>query len=151
MVWEICKLNVSDFEKCANIWDIDSQKELAKRFLEELQSGNRITYVYKIDGMFVGEISLVFDADDSDYTIKNQRAYVSRLIVKKEYRRAGIGSQLIEFITDLAKSMKYKELSIGVDLDNFPALKLYADKGFNKIIFVGEDKQGKYLKLLKEL
>lgn len=151
MICEICKLNVSDFEKCANIWNMDRQKELAKQFLKELQSGNRVTYVYKIDGMFVGEISLVFDEGDSDYTIKNQRVYVSRLVVKKDCRRTGIGRQLIKFIIDLAKSMKYRELSIGVDLDNYPALKLYADQGFDKIIFVGEDEQGKYLKLLKEL
>lgn len=150
-MYEICKLNISDFEKCANIWNMDSQKELAKQFLKELQSGNRITYVYKIDGMFVGEISLVFDEGDSDYTIKNQRVYISRLVVKKQYRRLGIGRQLIEFIVDLAKNMKYTQLSIGVDLDNYPALKLYAEQGFDKIIFVGEDDQGKYLKLLKEL
>ncbi|MBQ4110598.1 MAG: GNAT family N-acetyltransferase [Clostridia bacterium] len=130
---------------------MDKQKELATQFLSELKSGNRITYIYKIDGMFVGEISLVFDEGDSDYTIKNQRVYVSRLVVKKTYRRTGIGKKLIEFISDLAKEMKYRELSIGVDMDNYPALKLYADQGFNKIIFVGEDEQGKYMKLIKEL
>lgn len=151
LICEICKLNISDFEKCANIWNMDRQKELAKQFLNELQCGNRITYIYKIDGMFVGEISLVFDSGDNDYTIKNQRVYVSRLVVKKQFRRTGIGRQLIEFIVDLAKKMNYKEMSIGVDLDNYPALKLYADRGFNKIIFVGEDNRGKYLKLLKEL
>lgn len=151
MICEICKLNICDFAKCANIWNMDKQKELATQFLSELKSGNRITYIYKIDGMFVGEISLVFDEGDSDYTIKNQRVYVSRLVVKKTYRRTGIGKKLIEFISDLAKEMKYRELSIGVDMDNYPALKLYADQGFNKIIFVGEDEQGKYMKLIKEL
>jgi len=148
---EICKLNIDDFEKCANIWNMDSHKELANRFFSELQSGNRLTYVYKKDGMFVGEISLVFDTDDSDYTIKDKRLYVSRLVVKKQLRRMGIGRKLVEFASNLAKDMGYKELSIGVDLDNYPALRLYSDTGFNKIIFVGEDDRGKYVKLLKEL
>ena len=148
---EICKLNIDDFEKCANIWNMDSHKELANRFFSELQSGNRLTYVYKKDGMFVGEISLVFDTDDSDYTIKDKRLYVSRLVVKKQLRRMGIGRKLVEFASNLAKDMGYKELSIGVDLDNYPALRLYSDTGFNKIIFVGEDDCGKYVKLLKEL
>jgi hypothetical protein len=47
--------------------------------------------------------------------------------------------------------MGYSEMSIGVDLDNYPALKLYADSGFNRILFIGEDKQGKYAKLLKKI
>ena len=115
---------------------MDSQKELAKQFFNELQNGNRSTYVYKADDLFIGEISLVFDTGDSDYTIKNQRVYVSRLIVKNEYRRNGIGRRLVEFVTALAKDMGYKELSIGVDLDNYAALKLYADLGFDKIIFI---------------
>lgn len=103
MNYEICKLSINDFERCKNIWNMDSQKELAKQFFNELQNGNRSTYVYKADDLFVGEISLVFDTGDSDYTIKNQRVYVSRLIVKNEYRRNGIGRRLVEFVTALAK------------------------------------------------
>ena len=151
MKHEICKLDINDFEKCANIWKMDSNKELAQKFLKELKSGNRITYIYKTGGMFVGEVSLVFDEGDSDYTVKNQRIYVSRLVVKKTLRRNGIGRKLMEYVIELAKNMNYKEMSIGVDLDNFPALKLYADLGFDKIIFVGEDDHGKYVKLIKEL
>ena len=151
MKHEICKLDINDFEKCANIWKMDSDRELAQKFLKELKSGNRITYIYKKDGMFVGEVSLVFDEGDSDYTVKNQRIYVSSLVVKKTLRRNGIGRKLMEYAIELAKNMNYKEMSIGVDLDNFPALKLYADLGFDKIIYVGEDNHGKYVKLIKEL
>ena len=42
-------------------------------------------------------------------------------------------------------------MSIGVDLDNYPALKLYMEAGFDKVIYIGEDEQGKYLKLLKKI
>lgn len=87
--------------------------------------------------------------NDSDYTIPNQRVYVSRIIVKKEYRRKGIGKKLVDFITDKAKELRYSELSIGIDLDNYPALKLYIDSGFDKVIYIGEDEQGQYVKLLK--
>lgn len=57
----------------------------------------------------------------------------------------------MEYATDKAKEMGYSEMSIGVDLDNYSALKLYADSGFDKILFIGEDRQGKYVKLLKEI
>ena len=146
---EIELLQVNDFNKCGNIWNMEKQSELAERFLGELKSGNRITYICKDNDVFIAEISLVKDMNDTDYTIPNRRIYVSHLIVKPEYRRQGIGKMLVEFITDKAKKLGYNETSIGVGLDNYPALKLYTECGFNKIIFIGEDEQGKYLKLLK--
>lgn len=144
-------LKIDNYSKCNNIWNMKKQSKLAEKFLDELKSGNRVTYIYKDGDEFVGEISLVQEMNDSDYTIPNQRVYVSRLIVKKEYRRQGIGKKLVDFITDKAKELGYSELSIGVDLDNYPALKLYIDSGFDKVIFIGEDEQGKYVKLLKTI
>ncbi len=142
-------LKIEDYSKCNNIWNMKKQSKLAEQFLGELKSGNRVTYICKDGDEFIGEISLVKEMNDSDYTIPNQRVYVSRLIVKKEYRRKGIGKKLVDFITDKAKELGYSELSIGVDLDNYPALKLYIDSGFDKVIYIGEDEQGKYVKLLK--
>ena len=47
--------------------------------------------------------------------------------------------------------MGYSEMSIGVDMDNYPALRLYTGLGFREILFLGEDADGKYFKLLKRL
>lgn len=151
MDFEIIELSIAEFEKCGNIWNMKQQEKLANQFYGELISGSRVTYVCKQDNEFIGEISLVFDTNDSDYTINKQRVYVSHLIVKPEKRRNGIGKRLVEYATDKAKKMGYSEMSIGVDLDNYSALKLYADSGFDKILFIGEDHQGKYVKLLKEI
>ena len=100
---DIIKLDITDYQKCSNIWDMQRQSELADKFYNELLTDNRTTYIYTIDNEFVGEISLVKEMNDSDYTIPNQRIYVSRLIVKYEYRRQGIGRKLIDFITENAK------------------------------------------------
>lgn len=145
------QLQIKDNEKCNNIWNMKKQSELANKFYKDLLSGNRITYVCKNGDEFIGEISLVKDMNDTDYTIPNQRVYVSHLIVKPEYGRQGIGKKLVDFITDKAKGIGYSEMSIGVDLDNYPALKLYTDCGFNKVVYIGEDEQGKYIKLLKAI
>ena len=144
-------LKLEDYSKCSSIWDMEKHKELADKFYQELLSGNRITYISKDGDEFIGEISLVKDMNDTDYTIPNQRVYVSHLIVKPEYRRHGIGKMLVDFITDKAKELGYSEMSIGVDLNNYPALKLYIDCGFDKVIYIGEDEQGKYVKLLKAI
>ena len=144
-------LCVDEFQKCGNIWDMEKHADLAARFLAELRSGNRLTWVYERDGAFLGEISLVLEKNDPDYTIPGRRIYVSRLIVKPEERRRGIGRALVEYAVARAADMGYAEISVGVDIDNYPALRLYWQEGFRELLFVGEDADGKYLKLLKRL
>lgn len=148
---DIIRLDLSDFDKCGNIWDMQKQGELAARFFREMREGIRTTYIYRIDGDYIGEISIVTDAGDPQYTIPDRRLYVSRLIVKDEYRRQGIGKKLVDFIVRKAQQEGYRELSIGVDLDNYPALRLYAQMGFDRIVHIGEDEYGRFVKLIKEL
>lgn len=147
----ITKLDIKDYHKCNNIWDMNKNKYLKDKFYNELLNNNRITFIYQENNEFLGEVSLVFDMQDKDYTIKNKRIYLSRFLVKKEYRHQGIGTKLMEYITNYAKELNYQEMSVGVDLDNYIAIKFYVKNDFNTIIKVDEDKNGKYLKLLKKL
>ncbi|MBR3094090.1 MAG: GNAT family N-acetyltransferase [Clostridia bacterium] len=148
---QIKTLAVEDFPRCAELWDLKKQRTLAERFYSELQSGNRVTYVCEDEGALLGEISLVFKMEESDYTIAGKRAYVSHLVVKKEHRRKGIGKALVEYVIEQAKQMGLRELTIGVDLDNYPALKLYTAAGFDRVLLIDEDRQGRYVKLMKTL
>lgn len=145
----IIRLDIDDFEKCNSIWDMQRQRELAEMCRRELLSGNRMTFVYVIDGRFVAEVSLVKDKNDPDYTIPGKRIYLSRLIVKDEFHRQGIGTMLIDYAVDIARSKGYREVSVGVDSENYAAMKLYVKTGFDRILSVGEDEYGKFLKLLK--
>ncbi len=144
-------LSPEEFRNCGGIWDMEKHSDLAARFYSELVAGERITYVYERDGAFLGEISLKPETDEADCTIPGRRIYVSRLIVKPEERRKGIGKALVEHVIRQAIGMGFSELSIGVDIDNYPALRLYADAGFREILFVGEDEQGRYMNLLKRI
>ncbi len=151
MRMQIKTLAVEDFPRCAELWDLKKQRTLAERFYSELQSGNRVTYVCEDEGVLLGEISLVFKMEESDYTIAGKRAYVSHLVVKKEHRRKGIGKALVEYVIEQAKQMGLRELTIGVDLDNYPALKLYTGAGFDRVLLIDEDRQGRYGKLMKTI
>ncbi len=143
-------LDIKDFYECNNIWDMEKQKSLADQFYQEIIDNNRITFIYKIDGEFIGEVSLVFDKKDPDYTIKNKRIYVSRFLVKDGYRSQGIGTIMMDYIIKYAEGLGYKEMSVGVDLDNYRAIKFYVKNGFNNITFIGEDEFSKYMKLLRK-
>lgn len=143
-------LAAEDYGRCANIWNMKTQP-LTDKWLEEIKSGNRLVFIYKINGEFIGEGALVLDAGDPDYTVEGSRVYVSRMIVKKEYRNKGIGSEILSFLTEKAKEMGYSEMTIGVDKDNVNALHLYRKFGFTEVLFDGADKDGEYFKLMKRI
>jgi len=149
--YKIKKLNPEEFNKCSNIWDMDKNKNMAKMFYEELVSGNRITFIYSENNEFIGEGSLVFKNNDPDYTIPNKRIYLSRMIVKEEYRNRGIGGIILDYLIDYAEQLGYEEITLGVDTDNLNARHLYEKKGFTNVLFMGEDEYGEYVKLLKNL
>ena len=143
-------LNPDDYHKCSNIWNMKSQP-LTDKWFDEIKSGNRLVYIYKINGEFIGEGALVLDTGDPDYTVPEKRIYVSRMIVKKEYRNRGIGSEILEFLIVKAKRMGYSEMTIGVDKDNVNALHLYEKYGFTEVLFDGADTDGEYFKLMKRI
>lgn len=148
--FKIEKLKINEYEKCSNIRDI-SKQPLADKWFEEIKNGNRLVYIYKINGEFIGEGALVIDTGDPDYTIPHKRVYVSRMIVKKEYRNRGIGSEILAFLIEKAKEMGFSEMTIGVDKDNVNALHLYKKYGFTEVLFDGADEHGEYFKLMKKI
>ena len=144
------KLLPEDYKKCGNIWDMKAQP-LADKWLEEIKSGNRHVFVYKINGEFIGEGALVFDTGDPDYTLPDRRVYVSRMIVRKEYRNRGIGSEILSFLIERAKEAGFEEMTVGVDKSNANALHMYREHGFTEVLFDGADENGEYFKLLKRI
>lgn len=148
---KIIELDIKNYEKCGNIWNMEKNKELKDRFYKELLSKNRMTFVYVKNEEYIAEISIVFNKDDKDYSIPGKRLYISRIIVKKALRGHGYGKKLMNYVIDYAKRNNYEELSLGVNLDNYIALKLYVNLGFTKIQYIGEDSDGKYVKLIKKL
>ena len=150
--WEITiePLAPADYCRCSEIWDMDSQP-LTGKWYEEIVSGNRLVFIYKINGQFAGEGALVLDTGDPDYTVKDKRVYLSRLIVRKECRNNGIGSEIIAFLIAKAKEMGFEEITVGVDKDNSAAMHLYEKYGFTNVLFDGADENGEYLKLMKKI
>lgn len=55
------------------------------------------------------------------------------IVVKKNKRNLGIGSQLLEEILKLAQKLKIKTITLEVNEKNELAIKLYQKYGFEKI------------------
>ena len=149
--YQIIELMPEDYDKCQNIWNMSKNPVMTKKWYNELIDGNRLTFVYTENGQFLGEGSLVFKNDDPDYTIPGKRIYLSRLIVKHEYRNRGIGGILTDYLIKYAAELGFEEISLGVDTINSAAIHLYEKKGFTNRIFQGTDEYGEYIKLVRKL
>lgn len=150
--YTISELNINDFKKCQNIWDLKSNPKTAEKFYNQIKNGNRKTFICKnTNGEFIAEISLVFKDPIHDFAIKGKRVYLSHLMVKPEYRSCGIGTTLCNYIFEYCKKLNYSEISLAVLLSNYNAIRLYHRLGFGKLIAVDEDYDGKYIGLLKKL
>jgi len=150
LTYEIFRLRARDFKRCGNIWNMRTHRKRWRKWRREVRSGKRVTYIYVENGEYLGEGSLVFDNGDPDETIPGRRVYLSRLVVKQEAQGRGIGGILLEYLCDEAKRMGYQEMSLGVNVVNERARRLYEKHGFAEF-WRGEDEYGKFIKMLKIL
>ena len=149
--YKIEKLKQENYHRCSNIWDMKKYPDRTEEWQKEIVDGSREVYVYIKEKEYIGEIAIFQKISDPDYYIPGKRIYLSRMIVKSEFRNLGIGGILIDFLCDLARKRGYTEMSLGVDVVNKAARHLYIKKGFIEEIFHGTDRHGEYFKLLKKL
>ncbi len=64
---------------------------------------------------------------------KNNKGYVSRLIVKKDERRKGMGKLLLDTLLNFAKSREYEEIYLSTSEDMEAANSFYVKNGFQLI------------------
>lgn len=100
-------------------------------FLETLENNEDVALVAEegdeIVGVLLGEFK-------TSRWLKNSRvAHISNLGIKKDYRRKGVGRQLMDCFFELCKNRKIQEIRLGVYIDNVPAYKFYEDYGFRPL------------------
>ena len=117
--------------------------------LYQRRAGNREAYALFVHGEIVAECHLVYDNPEYG-TVPGKRAYLSRMVTRKEYRRREFGETIARYILALAKSKGYQEIALGVNCDNAAALCLYQKLGFT-VYAEAEDDYGKFYRMEKTL
>lgn len=116
---EICgsiiELTVDDLGGCALFWDIPS------KLADPIQSGEKNAFAYKIGDSLVGGCVL---------SIKDDCGHFSYFAVSPDFRRKGIGSNLLKFAEKYFREMGFSKMRLHVDKSNYAAIKLYERKGF---------------------
>lgn len=76
--------------------------------------------------------------------------YIFVLAVFPQYQNNGLGTKLLMFAEEKAKSLKFKKLSLLVSQENVGAIKLYESFGFKKVLKLNKSPY-KHFKMVKDL
>ncbi len=95
-----------------------------KILIDEFQNKNSEYFVLIDREKIIGFAGLWFNIDE---------AHIMNIAVKKEYRKSGLGTKLLEFLIMKAKEKNKMCITLEVRDDNFPAILLYEKFNFEKI------------------
>lgn len=95
-----------------------------KILVDEFENENSEYFVLIDDEKVLGFAGLWFNIDE---------AHIMNIAVKKEYRKNGFGTKLLEFLVYKAKEKNKECITLEVREDNIPAISLYEKLNFEKI------------------
>lgn len=122
---KISDMTICDFEVISPILASSFDNFWSPEILKsELNNPNSHYITAKIDNIIVGFAGIWKSIDD---------VHITDIVVKKDFRKNGIGSLLLQRLIELTKSLNYKELTLEVNTFNEPAKQLYLKFGFKKL------------------
>ena len=127
----IRKLNPEDIQQFFMWRDGDIYiHNMLRREIIEHEEGKRVIFIALIHLNIVGTVQFVPKHYDTDLADGTSSAYLQSLLVDTNYRRQGIGFQLIKVVEFEAIQRNFQRLTIMVESDNSAALNLYSKIGF---------------------
>lgn len=103
------------------------KKEFESILLEEWLE-KPVLFGAEYDGKIVGFIEL-------SHETRNNRLRVSNIYIDENYRKMGIGSELMKHAINFAKERKIRALVLETQSCNYPAISFYMKCGFSIIGF----------------
>ncbi len=147
--YSVKQIGSEEYSNCSEIWNKQKFQYTENMNKEQIKTGNRDVFILTVEDQYIAMCDLVYNKPEYE-TVPDKRLYLSRLVVKKNYRGEGYGKAILQYILSIAKEKEYSEIVLGVDCDNTVALNLYKKLGFS-IYELDEDKDGKFYKMIKFL
>ncbi len=122
---KLSDMTTSDFEVISPILSSNFDDFWSSENLKsELNNPASHYIVAKINNVIVGFAGIWKSVDD---------VHITNIVVKKDFRKKGIGSLLLQKLIELTKNLNYKELTLEVNALNEPAKQLYLKFGFKNL------------------
>lgn len=103
------------------------QKNALETIINDEKIGNILVCTY--ENRVVAMVNLLYSFSTA---LGSRVAILEDMIVLNEYRDKNIGSKLLEFVKEFAKSKGIERITLLTDDDNFKAHKFYEKNGFEK-------------------
>lgn len=121
------KMFLSDLDEISNNLTTEFDDFWNASILEtELKNPFSKYIIAKIDSQIVGFAGVIDTVDQLEIT---------NIVVKKDFRKNGIGNKLLLELINIAKESNKKEIILEVNSNNLSAIKLYEKNGFKNIGF----------------
>lgn len=124
----INKMQLSDLNQIQDclIQDFDDfwSFSMLQQELQNAQNLNSQYFVAKIEDEIVGFIGLLTIVDEVN---------IMNVVVKKNKRHLGIGSLLLEKAISYSKELNCTSITLEVNVNNIPAIKLYKKYNFEQV------------------
>lgn len=97
-----------------------------------IHNWSKLCFLAYAESECVGTIVCKLDARDRVPEAEKitYKGYIAMLVVKKEFRKLGIGSKLVILAVEAMKAANTDEIVLETEVTNKPALKLYENLGF---------------------
>lgn len=123
----IDKMTLSDLNEISNNLTSDFDEFWNSSILEsELKNSFSQYIIAKLNKEIVGFAGVIDTVDQLEIT---------NIVVKKDYRKNGIGNELLKKLIILAKENGKDKITLEVNTTNLAAIKLYEKNGFKNVGF----------------
>ena len=110
-----------------------SYKKWKENFVKDNKNGTRKTIFAFDNGKYIGQGTLLLESNDKVLTGKG-KAEIIKLEILPKYRGRGIATKIFKEIEKLAKKMKIKMLTIGVEPCEVKNMQIYFHWGFTQFL-----------------
>lgn len=122
---EIMAMTIEDLTQISDTLHSDFDEFWSYATLKsELNADNSNYFVAKLNEKVVGFAGIKNMVDESD---------IMNIVVKKDFRNQGIGSFLLKHLIDFSKKHNIVSIMLEVMEENYPAIHLYKNFGFQQI------------------
>jgi|GEM_PF-743212 len=128
----ICKIATA--EELKALWNY-SQSNTYHYFVEGIENDNIEFWALETKGKIIGELYIFWNSPDQEEANGEDRAYLCAFRVSQEFQGLGYGSLLMNRVFDRLLEKGIKEVTIGVDNDDYERLSaMYQKWGFDTLI-----------------
>jgi len=119
------KLSLKEIDSIVSIEKDSSEHPWTKKQLSEsVANSNNLNYIFVLGSKIIGYILAIPSIDSAD---------ILNIVIHKDFKRKGFGSNLIAKLAKELNKMKIKSIFIEVRKSNLSAISFYLSLGFKEI------------------